>query len=254
MATSWPLSASRPASTSPAGPAPITITSNVLPPMAFSLLMASPSAPLCRAVVSRRQFGRQHVDGLNVGGRRKQLIRPLHQRSGDRAVQMSLAPRCIGKNVNNPQSRGPDLDGEPGGRLGLGLRKRQGAGKKRGELVFLAWFSLQCDQQSDRDHGYLLSSAGIRPQDGQVYAARAGWPTNVMRNRNCRRTFLFRRRGRGARPPAAQAQWSYAAVALFLRHGRAGRRGGVAALIHPPLLASVAARVLRLAGPQMMTS
>src|SRR5690242_10062472 len=166
MATSWPLSASRPASTSPAGPAPITITSNVLPPMAFSSLMASPSAPLCRAVVSRRQFGRQHVDGLNVGGRRKQLIRPLHQRSGDRAVQMSLAPRCIGKNVNNPQGRGPDLDGEPGGRLGLGLRKRQGVGKKRGELVFLAWFSLQRDQQSDRDHRYLLSFGGHPP---------AGW-------------------------------------------------------------------------------
>src|SRR5215472_17264564 len=31
MATSYPLSASRPASTSPAGPAPIAITSNVVP-------------------------------------------------------------------------------------------------------------------------------------------------------------------------------------------------------------------------------
>jgi hypothetical protein len=49
-----------------------------------------------------------------------------------------LAPPRIGENVNNPQSRGIDLDGEPGGRLGLGLRKRQSVGKKRGELVFLA--------------------------------------------------------------------------------------------------------------------
>src|SRR4029077_9762454 len=52
------------------------------------------------------------------------------------------------------------------GRLGPGLPKRQGIGKKRGELVFLAWFSLQRDQQSDRDHRYLLSFGGHPP---------AGW-------------------------------------------------------------------------------
>src|SRR5689334_14113511 len=78
-------------------------------------------------------------------------------------------------------------------------------------------------------------SAGIRPQDGQVYAAR-GWVADEPHAEPELPSYLpFRRRGRGARPPAAQAKWSYAAVALFLRHGRAGRRGGVAALIHPPL-------------------
>jgi hypothetical protein len=55
---------------------------------------------------------------------------------------MSLAARRVWENVDNPECRGIDLDGEPGGRLGLGLRKRQGARKKRGELAFLAWLGL----------------------------------------------------------------------------------------------------------------
>src|SRR6266702_3888584 len=120
-----------------------------------------------RGASSGRQFGRQDIDRFDVRGRGEQLLGALQQRRGDRPVKMSLAARRVREEVGNAECRVIDLDREPGGRLGLSLGQRQGAGEKSGELIFLSRPGLQRNQQSQSDHAlspcYLAGPRYLRP-------------------------------------------------------------------------------------------
>jgi hypothetical protein len=48
----------------------------------------------------------------------------LHQRRGDLAVEMGLTARVVGEDVEDPESPGAHLHGEPGDRAGLILDER----------------------------------------------------------------------------------------------------------------------------------
>jgi hypothetical protein len=72
-------------------------------------------------VSSGREFGRQHIDRLDVRRRGEQLLGALHQGSGDGAVKVSLAALRAGEDVDDTECRGINLDREPSDRLGLSL-------------------------------------------------------------------------------------------------------------------------------------
>src|ERR1022692_123882 len=59
------------------------------------------------------ELGGQHVDLLDVRRGAEQLARLRHQRSGDRAAQVSLPAAVTGEDVEDPESRRVDLDGKP---------------------------------------------------------------------------------------------------------------------------------------------
>src|SRR5690348_9630867 len=109
---------------------------------------------------SCRQFGCQHVNRLDVGRGREELIGALHEGGGDGAVKMRLAARGGREEVGNSEGRRVNLDREPGGRLGLGLSQRQGGREKPGELILLSRLGLHRDEKSHGDHVLSLLNSG----------------------------------------------------------------------------------------------
>src|SRR4051794_26738282 len=77
---------------------------------------------------SGRELGREHVDRLDVGRRREQLVGAFHQCGGDRAAEVGLAAVVVGEDVEDPERGVAELDREPRGGRGLllGQRERRG--------------------------------------------------------------------------------------------------------------------------------
>src|SRR5271163_719824 len=85
-----------------------------------------------------RQFCSEHVDFLDRGRNRQQLVGLGHERRGDGAAEMGLPARLVGESVKDAKRARAELKREPHGRRRLTLRQRQGAFEKRLEGRFLS--------------------------------------------------------------------------------------------------------------------
>src|SRR6266850_1306587 len=95
----------------------------------------------------------KQIDLLDLGRLRQELARALHQRGGDRAVEVRLPALFVGKRIENAELRGSEAQREPHRRLRLGLGGGKGSGEELLQLAFLAWLGAKTDEQRDLGHG-----------------------------------------------------------------------------------------------------
>jgi hypothetical protein len=101
---------------------------------------------------SGRQFLRENVDGMDLGGSVEQFLGPAEQGGGDRALKMRLPRRVAAEAVKDSKRSLIDPEGVPGDRSGLLGDETLGACKKCGDLFFLPRLCLQRNRQGDFLH------------------------------------------------------------------------------------------------------
>src|ERR1700742_3032083 len=83
----------------------------------------------------------------------------FHEGCGDLAGKVCVAAGVVGERVEDRELRGCDSDGEPCRRLWLLLNQRERSGEEAGELVLLARFRLEHDEQAYGVHRVSFSVA-----------------------------------------------------------------------------------------------
>ena len=82
-------------------------------------------------------LGGQHVDLVDLGVRREQLVGAVHQFGGDLPVEVGLSPLLVGERIEDAERGLVEPEREPRRRLLLGLRGRKRGFEELGDLLGL---------------------------------------------------------------------------------------------------------------------
>ena len=103
-----------------------------------------------------RQLVCQHINWSDLRRTCQQLFGTRHQRSGDWAVEVRLAPGFLVESIEDRKGLCIQPHGKPDHCRGLCNSQRLRAGEELSEFLLLTWLGFQFDVQGNLSHGVIL--------------------------------------------------------------------------------------------------